>query len=126
MIMTIFAKIGDKCSLPGTNQDAFFGIPHWWKYLGGEKDGLDKCTPQFNGLNDVWPILIALTEALLTIAGMLAVVMIIVAGFNYLTSTGEADKTAQARQRIINTLVGLAIIVVASAVVRFIGSTLGG
>lgn len=54
------------------------------------------------------------------IAGVAAIIMIIVGGFNYITSGGEASKTASARNTIIYALVGLVLVVLAQVLVHFV------
>jgi hypothetical protein len=52
--------------------------------------------------------------------GALAVVMIIIGGFRYITSGGSAEGTKGARQTIIYAIVGLVIIAVAQIIVHFV------
>jgi hypothetical protein len=54
------------------------------------------------------------------VAGLLAVIMIIVAGFSYATAGGNAEGTKNARNRIIYAAVGLVIIASAWTITRFI------
>jgi Type IV secretion system pilin len=54
------------------------------------------------------------------IAGALALLMITVSGLRYITSAGNPERTAKARNGIIYALVGLAIAVSAEAIVTFI------
>lgn len=52
--------------------------------------------------------------------GALAVVMIIIGGFRYITSGGSAEGTKSARNTIVYALVGLVIIAVAQIIVHFV------
>jgi hypothetical protein len=54
------------------------------------------------------------------VAGALALLMITVSGLRYITSAGNPEKTAKARNGIIYSLVGLAIAISAEAIVTFI------
>lgn len=45
-------------------------------------------------------------------------------GFQYLISQGEADKIAGARKTILNAIIGLAIAMLATGIVAFIGGQL--
>jgi hypothetical protein len=128
--LTYFAAFkfntGDPCDPNKTVQHAFFGFPHWWKYVDkGEYDGLGHCVPKIVFPNGVWPIALAVVDMLLYIAGIVAVISIIIAGISYITAAGSSDQITSARKRIINSVVGLIIVVIASAVVSFIGSTIG-
>lgn len=54
------------------------------------------------------------------IVGAVAVIMIIVGGFRYITSAGDSTKAASARNTIIYALVGLVIVALAQVIVRFV------
>lgn len=120
--------IGKACNLPDTT---FFGIPTWYKYLDGQEDAFGKCTPHVNldansggGFKQLLPIGLAIIDMLLRVAGLVAVGFIVYAGFQYVTSQGEPQATTQAKDGIINAIVGLVIVILASAIVAFIGGRL--
>ncbi len=121
------AKIGDACT--PARKNTFLGLPNWWKYLGGERDGLGTCTPTVNlsqrGFTDIWAIVLAVIDILLRLAGIAAVILIIYAGVSYIVSQGNSEKTTAARKRITNSLIGLGIVLISAAVVSFIGNRLG-
>ena len=112
------------CTLPKTT---FFGLPTWYEYLDGEQDPLfpTKCIAKIDfentGFRGLLPIGLAVIDNLLRVAGMVAVGFLIYSGFLYITSQGEPDKTTQAKDGIINALVGLGIALIASIVVAYIG-----
>src|SRR6266542_626553 len=103
--LSIFAtNVG--CTLSG---GSFLGFPHWYKYLDGIQDANGICTAHLNGINDIWLVIAALIEILLRVGAILAVAMVIYGGVTYITSQGEPDKTGQAKNTIVNALIGLAI-----------------
>ncbi len=106
----------------GCDKGTVLGFPHWWQYLKTVQDSAG-CRVDFQGLNDVWPVGLAIIEILLRLAGILAVVYIIVAGITYITAQGNPERTNVALHRIINALVGLAIVMVAATTVAFLGNT---
>jgi hypothetical protein len=55
-----------------------------------------------------------------TIAGVAAVIIIIVSGFQYITSAGDPQKAASARNGIIGAAVGLVIIAAAQTILIFV------
>ncbi|HSX05973.1 MAG TPA: hypothetical protein VLF69_05885 [Candidatus Saccharimonadales bacterium] len=59
-----------------------------------------------------------------TLAGIAAVIIIIVGGFQFVTSNGDANKAAGARKAVIGATVGLVIIAVAEGAVILIVSKL--
>ena len=62
-----------------------------------------------------------MVEILLRIAGLVAVVYVVMGGFKYMTSQGEPENLKQAQGTIINALIGLVIAMLATAVVNVIG-----
>lgn len=104
--------------------NTFFGFPRWWKYLETRHDQVENCEVIFVFPGDIWAIVFAVIDMLLYLAGIVAVVMIIVAGVNYIMSSGDVQKAAEARKRIINSLLGLAVVLIAAATVSFIGNSL--
>lgn len=59
------------------------------------------------------------------VIGVAAVVVIIIAGIQYMTSTGDATKTNNAKNALIYAIVGVVVALLAQAVVRLAGSNLG-
>lgn len=106
----------------------FYIVPSWDEYLNPTKSSNDAsgCTNNFKFPTDIPAVGMALIDILLRIAGLVAIVSIVVAGISYMTSGGSPDKAASARRRIYNSLIGLAIVSVAVAFVTFIGNRLGG
>jgi len=115
---------GQACPLPSANK--FFFLPPWWEYLNGAYDQLGKCSPSVSFPHVVLPIGLALIDIMIRVAGLVAIVSIIIAGIGYVTSGGNAENAAKARGRIYNALIGLAIVFVAAGLVAFIGNSLGG
>lgn len=88
---------GDPCAINGPRQDGKF---HWQKAAG------------FVG--------IAVFEALLRIAAIVAVVYVVYGGFRYITSQGEPEGAKSARDTILNALIGVVIAIAAASIVSFI------
>ncbi len=59
-----------------------------------------------------------------TLAGIAAVIIIIIAGLQYITSSGDPQKAASARSAIIGAVVGLLIIAASETLIVFIVSKL--
>ncbi len=97
----------------------FLGFPKWYKYLNGTvENGL--CTPQIVHISDVWLIVAAFVEILLRVAGLAAIIFVIYGGVQYISSRGDPGKTNEARQTIINALIGLVIAISATVIVTFL------
>ena len=54
------------------------------------------------------------------IAGIIAVIMLIVGGLKYVTSQGDGNAAASARNTILYAIIGLVIVVFAQIIVRFV------
>lgn len=118
--MLITPMIAKACS-GGT----FFGLPHWWQYLKTTANSDGTCNISFTFPGGIFLVALAVIQILLFVAGMAAVISIIIAGFEYVGSIGNADKISGARKRIQNSLIGLAICLASIALVAFIGGQLG-
>lgn len=124
-LLTHFAQAS--CQLPGQ----VFGIPTWYKYLPGQTDvatGTCQVSPDINifNMSSLLSIGVAVIEILLRVGALVAVGYIIYAGFMYITSNGDPERAKSAKDTILNALIGLVIVIAATAIVSFIGSSLGG
>jgi type IV secretory pathway VirB2 component (pilin) len=54
------------------------------------------------------------------VAGMLAVIMIIVSGIKYVTSGGDSNKIASAKNTLVYAIVGIIIVALSQVIVRFV------
>jgi len=54
------------------------------------------------------------------IAGIAAVIIIILGGFTYITSAGNAESAKKARQRILGAVIGLVVVFLAWSIVRYV------
>ncbi len=59
-------------------------------------------------------------KILLTLAGVIAVVFIIIGGFRYMTAGGNAEQAEKGRQSLINAIIGLVVIILAYTIVTVI------
>lgn len=141
---TTVADITDTC-----NHSNFFGLEPWYHFMPDELGEpevtvngkvvvpADPCAVRcFNLLvqdqpnecgqkaSDVPGVILAIIDDLLRIAGLVAVAFIIVGAFQYVASRGNAERTAAAQSTIISALTGLAVSLIAVALVSFIGNTL--
>lgn len=130
MLNSLFLVFADTCSTKG-----FFGIPPWYKYLVSSgwmapNKVTGACELAGSLKPDDWVQIVslvglALLDMALRVAGLVAVGFIIYGGVQYVISQGDPSKTKDAQQTIINALVGLAIALVATALVSFIGNKIG-
>ncbi len=65
-------------------------------------------------------VVTAVVNTLSIIVGITAVVMIIIGGFKYVTSSGDANNVSSAKNTILYAIVGLVIVAMAQVIVRFV------
>ena len=62
----------------------------------------------------------------MTFLGIIAVVIILLGGFKWMTAAGNEDKVAEAKKLLVAGIIGLAIIVSAYVIVNFVITTTNG
>lgn len=70
-------------------------------------------------------ILIDLLNTVYIVAGLVAVIGIVMGGFWYVTSNGEADKVKRGKNAIIYSVVGVVIVMMAFGITGFISGRIG-
>ncbi|MCA9344967.1 hypothetical protein KC946_03960 [Candidatus Saccharibacteria bacterium] len=114
-IPTIFAA-GQDC---GQNTN-FLGIfPPWYKYL----EFTEGCRVNINfssNPQDIFKIGLAFIDILLRLGGLVALGYIIYGGFKFITSQGEPEGIKDAKTTIMNALIGVVIVTLASGIVVYI------
>ena len=116
-LLTHLAATANACTPTG---GSFLGLPTWYHFLPGVIDANGHCTPTLNSLSDIWLVVAAITEILLRIAALVAIIMVVVGGVQFITSQGDPNQTKQARGTIINALIGLLLAIAAATIVTFI------
>lgn len=80
-------------------------------------NGTAGCTKDNSSLTNIITLIV---QVMSIIIGFIAVVMIIVAGFKYITSGGDTNKVAAAKNSLIYALIGLIIVGLAQFIVRVV------
>jgi type IV secretory pathway VirB2 component (pilin) len=62
-------------------------------------------------------------KTLVGIAGIIAVVFMVIAGFHYITSSGHPEKLDKAKSTLLYSGIGLVVVLAAYAIVDFVEST---
>jgi len=70
--------------------------------------------------------IIRIVNIALAIAGLVAVLFLIMGGFRYVTSAGNEEYSENAKKIIINSIIGIVIIILAFVIVRVISNALLG
>ena len=76
----------------------------------------------YNGSFD--QLLGTIINLVFVIAGLVAFIYMLTAGFSYITAGGDSDKAAKGGKGITNALVGVIIIIAAFTIVHFVGASL--
>lgn len=127
MIAALLSNFAASCS-----GGSFFAFPTWYKYLDGMNsivkgpNGTDVtiCTPQVAALGDIWLIVAAVIEILVRLAALIALGFVIWGGIKYIVSRGEPNSISQAKQIIIDGIIGLVIAIAATALINFAARSL--
>jgi hypothetical protein len=71
------------------------------------------------GATKVSSVLETIVQIISFLAGAIAVVMIVLAGFKFITSGGDANKVASARNSLIYALIGIVVVALAQTIIHF-------
>ena len=88
---------------------------------GAEMVQCDDCPDDLFGDNGVFK---QITNTILYVVGIIAVVMLIIGGVKYLISGGDSKKVADAKNTVLYAIIGVIISVLAFAIVNFVISAL--
>ncbi len=78
------------------------------------------------GANTLEDNITNILNGVIAVLGLVAVVVIIIGGINYMTSSGDAGKVKKAKDTILYGLIGLVVCVLAFAIVNFVISNIIG
>jgi hypothetical protein len=109
-----------------SNNSSVLGVPTWYKYLTGTRDKTGGCVFKIEKTKDLLPVGIAVLEIMLRLAGLVATAFIVVGGVKYITSQGEPESAKNAKSTIINSLIGLMLVLLSVGIVNFVGNRLSG
>lgn len=88
---------------------------------GAEAARCDECPRDLFGDSGVFK---QVTNTILYIVGIIAVIMLIIGGIRYVTSGGDAKKVTDAKNTVLYAIIGLVIAFLAFAIVNFVISAL--
>jgi lysylphosphatidylglycerol synthetase-like protein (DUF2156 family) len=76
----------------------------------------------FGGATTLSQLILSVINIILALAGLIAVLVLIIGGFRYVTSFGNDEAVGQAKKMIINAILGIIIIILAFVVVRVVSN----
>lgn len=103
----------------GVCKGRYVGIPAWYNNLPCDGD-----VPVITSLMQLWIIALNIAEMFIIIAGYLAIAFFAWGGFTYLTSQGDPGKLAAAKNTILNAIIGLVIVLSATAIIEFVQNSI--
>lgn len=107
-----------QAAVPGVSNAQLFNNAKQQACQGTDLDNSGNCGPgQTSQLNN---LLKNALNILSVIIGVVAVIMIIIGGFRYITSAGDSARIGSAKNTIIYALIGLVIVALAQFIVYFV------
>ncbi len=100
--------------------DAFQGFKGK-EACGGSAQGSAVCST--NGTNTITGptgVLRKATNIIALLAGIAAVILIVLSGFQFITSGGDAQKIAGARNTLFGAIIGVVIVIAAQGILQFV------
>ncbi len=83
-------------------------------------DGTDCATATAGAGDNVNSLIADVINIFSVVVGVVAVIMIIVGGFLYITSAGDSNKVGTAKNTILYALIGLVIVALSQFIVKFV------
>ncbi|MBQ3430797.1 hypothetical protein IJG20_01675 [Candidatus Saccharibacteria bacterium] len=109
------------CGTANGTTSKLFGLKSWYYYLDCTNGGKDVSSENFKGdklATSVWTVVLTVLSDMFFLAGFLAIILIVVSGFNFITSAGDPGKATHAKSMLVGTIVGLLITVLAQVIVN--------
>jgi len=79
----------------------------------------------FMGARDIPELIAAIIRILLMIGGAIAVLFVIIGGYQYLTSGGNEEAAEKGRKTVTNALIGVVVVVLSWVIVNVVVNTVG-
>jgi hypothetical protein len=91
----------------------------------GVVSGTNNCNPLSTSRSSINSILALVLNLFSAIVGFIAVIMILIAGTKYVISSGNSERTNEAKNTILYAVIGLLIVALAQIIVRFVLKKVG-
>ena len=105
-------------------KNSFLGFPSWAEYLSFNPDSPGNCVITTTGGNPAILIPMAVLDILIRLSGLVAVFFVAYGGIKLAASQDSPEQVSGARKTILNAVIGLAIALIASQIVKFIAQQL--
>jgi len=85
-----------------------------------------KPNPVGDGSSDLTGNVTSVINQIIGVLGIVAVIVIVLGGIQYMTSTGDAAKVKKAKDTILYGVIGLIVVILAFAIVNFVINNVNG
>ncbi|MDO4752878.1 MAG: pilin [Candidatus Saccharibacteria bacterium] len=86
----------------------------------GDKIDIKQVGEKYGSGDSLQNTIIAIINAVVGVLALVCVIVIIIGGVNYMTSSGDAGKVKKAKDTILYGVIGLVVCVLAFAIVNFV------
>lgn len=83
-------------------------------------------TPIGSSSNTITAIIVRIVQIALSLAGLIAILFLIIGGFRYVTAQGNEDATETAKHTILNAIIGIVVIILAYVILSVVQNALLG
>ena len=104
-------------ALAATAVQQGLSIPGFSNLFGGTGLSAEKSLPA---------LILDVIQILLLVAGGIAVLFIIIGGYWYITSAGNAEQAEKGRGALVNAIIGIVLIVMSYAIITVVQNTVSG
>ena len=93
-----------------------------------QRNSTGLCLPasQSGNTGGINSLLIRVINLMLSLAAVVAILFIVIGGFQYILSAGNSESAEKGRSTVTNAAIGLAIIILAFTIVTAVNTTVGG
>ena len=106
--------------LPAGNALAFLPITTACQTAGGESSALCSDQNKTEPISGTDGIIARATNLVAIIAGVAAIIVIVISAISFVTADGDATKASNARKALIGALVGLVIVAAARSIINLV------
>ena len=104
----------------------FLSFPAWYNHLTNADCSVKSPTDVGGLSNFIWTIAFNVVQIILQLIAYISTIMIIVGGFRFLTSAGNASGVEQGKKTLTNAIIGLVISIASIAIVNLIFGVITG
>ncbi len=97
-----------------------FASNNLWNMQEGKTDLAESFNQSATNPTDIRLVIVRIINVFLTFLGLIMVILIMLAGFNWMTSRGQEDVVTKAKSQIKTAVIGLVIVLCSYVIVNFV------